>query len=486
MQPERHIEKLLRAFARKRRDQAGAGFDLHPATRRMLQGEVARQCGRSANRRASWWQSWAGFGPRVAFATGTLAAVVVIGLLLFPPGAEEPEPTLTIVRDDSLAAVNETKAVLPPPATAPAPPAILTRPSRAQETFTTSVPATPRVRRAREDLDRPAATYGFAQNESAKDKVAPGLEPAAAVNRVASPSPSLESPTRPAASPARTARLTKAVSPEEAAVVAATTSDYAQPTGGLRLETALKTKPAMAEEQTQELARASRARGGSATRTAASPAAIPSLDDRSSSVTEDGSVGRGYFETESASPAATYARKDSLGAIAGAQSSVTSPVLASFQLEQRGSEIHIVDADGSVYVGTVQQSGEAMGFADSKSRKVPPRSSAKTKATSYGLVQSNISGPTTNALPMVNFIVRGTNATLRQGVVFAGNFHPGVLVQLDRANTQAAQPTVRFQSQATTPNRKQDSQLIGRARLANGAEIEINAIALPQAPARTP
>ena len=42
MEPERKIEKLLRAYARKRRAQAGDPLELHPATRRLLQGEAAR------------------------------------------------------------------------------------------------------------------------------------------------------------------------------------------------------------------------------------------------------------------------------------------------------------------------------------------------------------------------------------------------------------------------------------------------------------
>src|SRR6516165_2053017 len=43
MEPERHIEKLLRAFAKKRRADAVDLRGLHPATRWMLQAEVARQ-----------------------------------------------------------------------------------------------------------------------------------------------------------------------------------------------------------------------------------------------------------------------------------------------------------------------------------------------------------------------------------------------------------------------------------------------------------
>src|SRR5215469_3910709 len=42
MEPERKIEKWLKAYAKKRRTQAGEPFNLHPATRRLLQSEVAR------------------------------------------------------------------------------------------------------------------------------------------------------------------------------------------------------------------------------------------------------------------------------------------------------------------------------------------------------------------------------------------------------------------------------------------------------------
>ncbi len=42
MEPERKIEKWLRACAKKRRDAAGEPLKMHPATRRILQNEVAR------------------------------------------------------------------------------------------------------------------------------------------------------------------------------------------------------------------------------------------------------------------------------------------------------------------------------------------------------------------------------------------------------------------------------------------------------------
>ena len=62
MQPERKIEKLLRAFAKKRRADAGDSFKLHPATRRLLQGEVARSKPRAA-KDSLMWQLFGGMSP---------------------------------------------------------------------------------------------------------------------------------------------------------------------------------------------------------------------------------------------------------------------------------------------------------------------------------------------------------------------------------------------------------------------------------------
>src|SRR5206468_1619462 len=42
-EPDRNIEKQLEAYADKRRREAGPPFEMHPATRRMLLGEVSRR-----------------------------------------------------------------------------------------------------------------------------------------------------------------------------------------------------------------------------------------------------------------------------------------------------------------------------------------------------------------------------------------------------------------------------------------------------------
>src|SRR5712664_2452194 len=59
-EPNRKMDELLKSYAKKRREDAGAPLELHPATRRLLQSEVAR------------------LGPIVGFSVSILA---VLGLV---------------------------------------------------------------------------------------------------------------------------------------------------------------------------------------------------------------------------------------------------------------------------------------------------------------------------------------------------------------------------------------------------------------------
>jgi hypothetical protein len=83
MEPERDIEKLLRDFAKKRREQVGDAFKLHPATRQLLQGEAAHHKPEPAAHDASS-SLWILFRQRLALVL-SVALIVLIGaaLLLF-------------------------------------------------------------------------------------------------------------------------------------------------------------------------------------------------------------------------------------------------------------------------------------------------------------------------------------------------------------------------------------------------------------------
>src|SRR5664280_1818889 len=83
-EPERPIEKLLRAAAKKRRDEAGARLELHPATRRLLQGEVGRTYAKPTRATRSFIVLLGQLWPRVAGGAAIFALLVLAGYMLLP------------------------------------------------------------------------------------------------------------------------------------------------------------------------------------------------------------------------------------------------------------------------------------------------------------------------------------------------------------------------------------------------------------------
>src|SRR6185503_10275342 len=83
--PNRNLDEQLSAWARKRRDEAGAPFELHPATRKLLQDEVARTFLQKSDEPAAepggWWKM---FWPRFALAGSLCLAMVILAGLLLP------------------------------------------------------------------------------------------------------------------------------------------------------------------------------------------------------------------------------------------------------------------------------------------------------------------------------------------------------------------------------------------------------------------
>jgi len=86
MEPERKIEKWLRAYAKKRRGQTGDSFKIHPATRRLLQSEISRNAPKAKNgdETIPFWQAirqmW-GFLLGFAVCVFLLAAIFLQSLI---------------------------------------------------------------------------------------------------------------------------------------------------------------------------------------------------------------------------------------------------------------------------------------------------------------------------------------------------------------------------------------------------------------------
>ncbi len=75
--PDNKMDELLKSYAKKRRDEAGDPPEMHPATRRLLQAEIAKLRPEPSALPVPWWQNLLMFWPRLAFATGVF---IVLGV----------------------------------------------------------------------------------------------------------------------------------------------------------------------------------------------------------------------------------------------------------------------------------------------------------------------------------------------------------------------------------------------------------------------
>src|SRR5512141_1263664 len=100
MDSERPIEKLLRLAAKKRQDQHQGQFELHPATRRLLQGEVARQFGRHSAAAGSFAGVIARIWPRLALGAAILVALCAITWVSLP--SKRPAGTIAFRKEQTL------------------------------------------------------------------------------------------------------------------------------------------------------------------------------------------------------------------------------------------------------------------------------------------------------------------------------------------------------------------------------------------------
>jgi hypothetical protein len=157
------------------------------------------------------------------------------------------------------------------------------------------------------------------------------------------------------------------------------------------------------------------------------------------------------------------------------------PVLASFQVEQAGPALRIVDGDGSVYSGYVQIAAAAR-----RQRSTKAESSTATRAPqTLGAVIEEI--PTASrdsdhsAQPSYFFRVAGTNRSLNKKVVFTGNLTTAtnlVLLQAATNYLKLGGGVGGYQSSAPQPGLLSllQSRILGKVVVGNGKAVEINAI----------
>jgi hypothetical protein len=489
MDNERPIEKLLRRFAKRRREDSGKPMQLHPATRRLLQGEVARQFPRhkaegstSARESAGWWPRW-------AYALSVLAVVAVLSSLLLPglgkaKSRSQMAGTMNNLKQVGLAAhtfAEDNSNRLP-----------VTLGEMSNELGAGSLAL----------KDASGKSFEYVAGGKSLDELSPGAvlaysQPADGRSAVLLADGSVQ-----LMSTQQFAGILNGSSAGASAKLASLRPDKSKSAEEERL--AMADKPAEVAMARQKDATATRWPEADRTIVAstpppattsptialASPAATPALaSDRKEAIAGDVSYSDSGVLTTNviASSGARYANTMGLEKVRQASSEMDkeineparfqnfqktpakTAILDSFEVVQRGDQLSVIDQDGSTYAGnlilpvneakseTMLEQGKKAGNGAYASKAVAAPASLARDAK-QDLLSQNLA-----------FRVLGTNRTLNQRVVFEGNFMPTNNVIANQSAGQAQQQIQNFQYFIN------NSVIVGRAQVENNKDIEINA-----------
>lgn len=466
-EPERPVEKLLRACAKERRDQAGSSWEIHPAARRLLQQEVARLLGRRPGTKETivgwlpgqWW---------LRLVAG-LAVMVMLGV-----AAWLLVPSLSPRKNESLLAKNE------PPQSSLA--SKLPQISVSDESARKVVESDKRADRSKEPLadnaivtQRAEALDSAARDSSVgKDGLLAG-EPLMAKKELSGVTPnrsanSLEDSTRSASSGLAPAALAESQSPgfaQRYGLSRGIQPASGPPSAAASLGVAMpnpETPLALVKESPKP------------------PSAIPAQPSSVQDGPSTDLVRYGFFAgvqtpinksrvfqqlTQRASGTAAN------GASAGRNVRIDK-VLVSFRVEQSGREFRIIDSDDSVYIGQVQESEStqlmrAAPASERRERSAKGLGSATRQAEPLG------QKPATACI----FQVSGTNISSNQRVVFSGSLSYGTngwaLFGTNGVETLGDLGASNVSAVLSQPN----LHLSGKAVIGRDQEVEIEAMSAP-------
>ncbi|HXA44718.1 MAG TPA: hypothetical protein VNZ25_04365 [Candidatus Angelobacter sp.] len=379
MEPERKIEKLLRAYAKKRRAEAGEPMQMHSATRRRLQDEVARRAAQpEAEDSVSLWQlvrrHW-------ALLFGFALMMFCLATMFLPALSSSKQ------RAQNISAMNNLKEIGL---------AVQMAAAAADGHLPASLDALTNQLVSARDLIDPQSGKPFVYVAAGRN-----LD-TLPTNEVLAYSPEdkkgravlLADGRVEYASPARFRELTKPVT-GELAFGAANGRDEWQ-AAKHELVVADKEKSAVSPPQV----------GGSLA------ASTPML---SPPAVEPSSIQFGNRATQTLTEH-TFAGAQNLFKN-NAISAKTAAVLANFQMEQDGERLRVVDGDGSIYEGTWQ-------ITKAIAQNVPaqaPTDLAESPSPQGNAQELNSANGAQMVAQNYSFQVTGTNLTLKKAVVFTGN-----------------------------------------------------------------
>jgi hypothetical protein len=393
MEPERKIEKLLRAFAKKRRADAGDSLKLHPATRRLLQDEVARRQAQSSEEDSvSLWQffrqQWA--------VLLSFALVIFFGVALFLPALSKAKfkaknvVAMSYLKEIGVAAQTvaaENNGKLPVTLDA------LTNELISAKALTDPVSGQRFVYAAGgEKLDELQSNSVLVYSPVDKKGRAVLLADGSVQTMNAG---QFDVATR------------RGLMPRAAPPMLAGKPSEATPTVELAVNRpAAMAAPTVAAGTVTSDSSAHNFGGGrqTAAPTFANDGLLAKAEPKQRFQADDASFSQSGLNNNS------QRFRRILTAAAK-----TPPVLASFEVQQNGNALAVVDRDGSVYTGSIQPEisavqGQALAVAPSPSDKTKDLGQAKNEAS---VSQNNYF-----------FRVAGQNRTSKQNIVFVGNVVP--------------------------------------------------------------
>jgi hypothetical protein len=472
-EPQHNLEHDLRAYKQRRTEQLGAPIELHPATRKMLQGEATRAVSRplltseeaAKNFVRSFVMShqqpgfFARHKPQLLWGGGMFACLAIVLLVLrndpqqaarqntfsdalpAPPAAPTPTPT-PAAKPASLAdaserqveaerlseqlsrvkrAVPAEEGVLPEagklsgaPVSGPAPTVASPRGS------TIASGPTPVVRRESEDRRNgaanaplPAAPTMPASDLAARAPTSAGrfvAENEAPVNRALLRDADRKLPEKGEAG--ATVQVAKALKATESAVLKRDLTDKDGDVAKLKLKSSDEMK--RAQTLTRSRPGGGFASGAPAPMAPAAPAVAMPGEPPAATPLAFGAVAADEAGQ-------TQQRFQQLNQLAAYRRNFNSPpvpeVMKDFAFERTGNRVRIVDADGSTYEGTVQpvlaeefREKQTAAFEAAKERKASLEPAAQSQRA--------------DAASGYRFHVSGVNRKLNQSVEFRGEWQP--------------------------------------------------------------
>ena len=491
------MDDLLKTYAKKRRDEAGAPFEMHPVTRKLLQAEAAKLRPKAPERGLSWFSALLAFWPRYALAA-TVFVVLGIGAWTFFRFEEQPKRMALL---DA-----EQKAPRPTPARtmentekAAAKPAMISDAKKEAEARRFSEMA----RGERDSFKRQAS-----EPRPVEQQVALREEASLQIKAVADESKAKRSVVELAANEAlqknlpasRPALAAPAASPPVPAPVTVPAPQPEKPVArnfaradakdkGASVETAgaaLAGGKAIAFNDAQRQNSQPLAAAGNAplfrAPDASAPAQQTSLAIAPQSPQPSGPAGNERFYSRLGAVAQTgqnatqsrnrFSQVQSDGRNVQPQQAAA-PVLAEFDFEQTGNRVRVVDADGSVYDGLII---EDLVKADQDSKEAARRDAAQTLKLKNASPRQNASAEgVPGESPAWNFRASGTNRTLQQAVTINGVLF-ATATNLGGQTVQTARGALQTTQQPANGNLPSVQRIQGRVQVGAGAETQLDAV----------